>query len=466
MSRGTQRVALGIAAVALFGCSDDSVDITVDLITDWRPGLDFISVQTEVSTQPLETGSAAEVRQESYTVTGGETFFEGERVAELDEVGLGRRFVRVQLRDAGGRTIASRLLDLTLERSFAATLLITRSCRDVECPAPAGAPELSECQGGECVDPRCSPSTPEFCPGPACGNDGDCAMLIDWCDGVRVCGVSGHCLCDDLMPVVDAGPDTRPTEIVCDDGLDGDGDGQTDCADADCMGSACDDGFFCTMNETCGADLACSVTEPTCPTFCNETTSSCDECMGGGDCGLVTMGDWSACAGFANACDTTGTNMRSVMTPSCSAGMCTVNTTTEMGTCTRPTDGVACNDGNPCTGPDRCSGGSCSDTPAMAEHSMCGSANLRCCGGSCVDIRTSTSHCGGCGLRCNAGFACMSRGGLPTCDCNTLNSDCSGSTNHCSGMSSLCSCDPAFGGVCPSPMTCHVMTLGADVCTY
>lgn len=511
----------------LAGCSGTPVGVTVDLISDWVPGLDFVAVETEISSEAFDVGSAAEVRQASLTVTGTERFLRGARVAELDDVGTGRRFVRVRLLDATGRAIATRILDLTLERSFAVTLLVTRSCRDVECPAPAGAPELSECQAGTCVDPRCSPSSPEFCPGPACETDVDCITLIEWCDGARICGSSGHCLCADAPDVPDAGPDTggcTSSEVTCSDGLDDDCDGLTDCADPDCTGSACDDGFYCTNNDTCGADLACSDTEPTCPTFCNESTMGCDECTSDTDCGSATTGAWGSCGGFAGTCGESGTRTRMVMTPTCAAGMCMVQTTTDTeacarytdgtacmptmngswggcggysnvcdttGTqsrtvtthtcvsgscassaapesrgCTRSTNGASCNDGNACTGPDRCSGGTCSDTPAMAEHSTCGSSNLRCCGSSCVDIRSDTNNCGGCGLRCNAGFACLSRGGLPTCDCNTFNSDCSGSTNHCSGMSSLCSCDSMFGGVCPGPMRCYAMSLGADVCTY
>ncbi len=482
MTRPTVGLAVLVLLLVLLGaasCAKGRVDLTVDVITDWKPGSDFTRIETEVSRVPFDSAASSEIRQLSYAVAGAEDFVHGVRVADVGEVGTGHRFVRVRLRDAAGVHIAGRTLEATLTRTFAATLLIARSCRDVACPAPAGAPELSECQAGECVDPRCSPSTPEFC-GPApCDENADCPAVSTYCDVALTCGETGHCLCVDDAVVPDAGPDvgidaptdTGPscptTETACTDGLDDDCDGLTDCADDDCLGAGCADGFYCTTNDRCGGDGACSDTNPTCPMFCNEATSSCEECTANADCGAPGTGAWGSCGGFgADPCNTVGTRSRTVTTPRCDAGTCVVDSSSQTGACSRTTNGAACNDGNACTGPDRCSGGTCSNTPAMAEHSVCGSTNDRCCGGSCVNITTSTAHCGGCGLGCNSGYSCGSRGGLPTCECFNLHSTCSGSTGSCSGSTDLCSCDPTYGGSCPAPMRCYSMSLGADVCTY
>lgn len=180
------------------GCSKPAV-LTVDVITDWRAGTDFIAVETEISANPFADGSVTQ--RASFLVTGEEGFARGVRVAELEDVGMGRRFVRVSLRAAGGEVIDRRTLDITLSGSFAATVLLTRSCRDVVCPGPSDPPELTECQDGMCVDGRCSPSTPELCPD-GCTSDAQCVEALGSCDGNAVCRGSG-CLC---APITDAGP--------------------------------------------------------------------------------------------------------------------------------------------------------------------------------------------------------------------------------------------------------------------
>lgn len=292
-----------------------AVGLTLDIVSDWVPGLDFSAATVEVSRNPFGAAELGEVRQETLAVTGTEDFLRGVRLAEITNVGLGRRFVRVSLRSAGGGAIATRIIDLTLERSFAATVLLTRSCQSIECPAPAGSPELSQCQAGECVDPRCSPSTPEFCHITPCADQDDCTLALEWCDGAPTCR-SGGCLCDDAPDIVDGGfPDAAldagcaTTETACNDGTDDDRDTLTDCADPDCRGASCNDGFYCTSNDGCGGDGACSDTEATCSRFCRESTASCEECTSNADCGAVSYGPWSACGGFSGTCGQTGRDL-------------------------------------------------------------------------------------------------------------------------------------------------------------
>jgi len=55
-------------------------------------------------------------------------------------------------------------------------------------------------------------------------------------------------------------------EQICNDGLDNDGDGQTDCADSDCQDRPCDDGSLCTGNDQCNAGVCAG-------------TSLCDACQ-------------------------------------------------------------------------------------------------------------------------------------------------------------------------------------------
>jgi hypothetical protein len=423
------RFLLALGLLFSVGCGDAQVGLTVDLITDWRAGLDFTTVETSLS---READGSGEIRQETFTTTGTEDFVSGVRVAELTEVGGGRLFVRVALRDAASRVIATRSLELSLERSFAATVLITRSCRDVECPAPMGAPDLSECQGGSCVDPRCSPSTPEFCPPPECESDGECIAALDWCSGDRICA-DGYCFCRDIAPPEDTGPaDTAPPD-----------------------------------------------------------TTPPPDCTVDSDCGSPTYGAWSACTGFTSTCaESGGMHSRDVTTPTCGAdGTCGTAMSTESEACTRDTDGTGCDDGNPCTVSDVCSGASCSggtprncsdgnpctadscntssgcvNTP-MAEHSVCGASYQRCCGGSCVDTRSSEAHCGGCGINCAAGFNCVNYSGRTVCEC-TANTQCPGGADHICSPTYDYHCGCRTSAVCPGPMTCVDVAGALNYCTY
>lgn len=330
-------VALALVASSLLSCGDDEVDLTVDVITNYVPGVDFAVVVTEVSATALALGSPASVQRAETTVNGDEDFLRGARVAEIADVGAGRRYVRVTLRDASDARLAVRTVELNLAGSFAATVLFTSACESVVCDPP------EECQAGECVDARCSPSTPEFCETPpACDGDDECETMIGAsCDGTAICS-AGVCFCRA----------TPAFEAICDNGLDDDGDGLTDCADLDCHGAVCDDGDACTHADRC-ADLSCAGTSVT----CDDTECVTRECNG------------------TAACTET------------------------------PHTGRPCaDDGIPCT-IDQCDDEGFCDHVYLGENARChpSASHYRCCGGSCVDTHTNRIHCGGCGLTC--GFA-------------------------------------------------------------
>ncbi|NIR28934.1 MAG: hypothetical protein GWN84_06390, partial [Gammaproteobacteria bacterium] len=174
--------------------------------------------------------------------------------------------------------------------------------------------------------------------------------------------------------------------------------------------------------------------------------------------------------------------------PRCMGGTCTTSTSTETDTCTRDTDGTGCNDGNACTVSDTCSGGSCTgsirscddgdactddscnpssgcvNTP-RGEHATCGASYLRCCGGSCVDTRSSDAHCGGCGIDCAAGFNCVSYSGRTVCECGA-NTDCPGGADHICSPTYDLHCGCRNSSVCPGPMTCVDIAGALNYCTY
>lgn len=71
-------------------------------------------------------------------------------------------------------------------------------------------------------------------------------------------------------------------------------------------------------------------------TLIGQVTPSCDAtaCAKKSSCGA-----WSACGGFSDACDESGSRSRTCTTYACSAGSCTSSSKTETGACSRDTDG-------------------------------------------------------------------------------------------------------------------------------
>ncbi len=70
------------------------------------------------------------------------------------------------------------------------TIVLTRSCEGVMCPNDN--PAFDSCLGGRCVDPRCTPETPEFCPPGQCVSAAECGVPDAECVESR-CG-DGVCL--------------------------------------------------------------------------------------------------------------------------------------------------------------------------------------------------------------------------------------------------------------------------------
>jgi hypothetical protein len=155
---------------------------------------------------------------------------------------------------------------------------------------------------------------------------------------------------------------------VC-NGLDDDCDGMVD-EDGDAL---CDDGDACTGVETCGGASGCVAGTPvTCPDDGNVcTTEACDPATGvcatsdnTGPCDdgdPCTAGD--ACDG--GVCQSGAALDCSALDSACTAGVCDAGS----GTCVAQpiNEGVACDDGNACTGPDRCVDGTCTGDPIVCD---------------------------------------------------------------------------------------------------
>jgi hypothetical protein len=568
-----RRVLGALVVVLASGCPSSEPDLLIDLKTDLTPGREFIRVITEYSSAPFTEDTVP--RESVVEAMSGESFLDGQRIAEYTAVARGRGYVRVSLMDRDASVVVSRDVSLDIEATYALTVLLTRNCRGVTCPEPGGNPAHTTCVSGRCASPNCRPGVSGDCV-VACNDssecpvsqecavglcvDGECfaAALHERCEATDECDPDEGCV--PRMPTTgDAGPPCAASETFCTDGEDEDCDSLTDCEDPDCLGQSCDDGTVCTDDDVCtssgecvGATIDCddgnectddscdggtgcqsvdntaacddgfwcngtdscqegscsAHADPPCAMFCNEMGRVCDACATDADCGEPSIGGWSTCGGFANTCDTTGTRSRQIMTPRCVGGSCTVEVTTENEACSRTTENTMCGSSstgawggcggfsNACdtTGTQsrtitdrRCRSGSCANvnrtesrgcSRSVAQGTRCGSAWDVCCGGTCRNLRTN-ANCGACGRSCPGGLSCASTGtGGYACRGCSSNAQC---TSFLSGAATCynvssppawcnCQCSPSCGnncvcagGGCGANMFCHVVS-GTNYC--
>lgn len=170
---------------------DGTVDLWIDLRTDFVPGVEFTAVRVELS----EDG-----RSEEHLAGAGD-YLSGQRVAELQ--GLSARTTRelaVELVDDGGRVVARRDVLVQHQTDLVVTVVLTRDCRDVSCPSSPTSSATS-CLGGECVDPTCVEGDEETC-NPGCSVDADCAPMAPCArpvcsSGVCLYGADDSCGADE-----------------------------------------------------------------------------------------------------------------------------------------------------------------------------------------------------------------------------------------------------------------------------
>jgi len=268
------RRRLHLLLMVAFACAEDGrpPDFLVDLITDFTPGEEVITVESELlsgrPTEPHEVLARAARR-----ITRGADLIAGERVAVFSVV-PGDVFVRVRLLDVDDRPIATTVIHAV--GADAVTARITRSCRGVSCPGAGDSPEAIACLGGVCLDPRCTPETPERCP-PPCDSDEEC-------DDRPPCGVAR---CVDGLCLLAAEPSACREDERCD-------------VDLGCVGGSTGS---CVPGEPCTPALACfdgrtrclgdeRLCEPVAPaasgTICAGGTcdgsGGCRGCVGGDEC--------------------------------------------------------------------------------------------------------------------------------------------------------------------------------------
>lgn len=202
-------------ALALLTACDATYPVYVDLRTDLVPGAELDSVALTVD------GAAIDPH-----VVGEGDYLAGVRVAELGGIAPGTHRIVASLQRNGEEVIAREVI-FEVRVATSVTLVVTRDCRGVVCPADDAS--ATACLGGHCVEPTCTPETPEACPVPECVADVDCPSAVSCASGICAGGAclfrdDGICapgqVCDGALGCVRPdgcttwGPWSTPTELT------------------------------------------------------------------------------------------------------------------------------------------------------------------------------------------------------------------------------------------------------------
>ena len=229
-----------IATLWAAGCAPtvDSGTVFVEVQTDWIPGEEMRSVRVTLAKQSDPDRTLA---TEASGASGGpaeeRAFRTGLRIAEFGRLAYGSYQIVIELRDPTATVFATRMIRFQLVRdALAVQAVLTRDCGGVSCPG-GGAPELTECFGARCVDPRCRPGSSEHCPVPACTAAADCSPTAPCattacesgaclyfgdsseCTGGDICDPDEGCR-EPRPAMPDAGVDTSPPDVGMDTSVD------------------------------------------------------------------------------------------------------------------------------------------------------------------------------------------------------------------------------------------------------
>lgn len=166
-----------LSLLSLSACAAEPVGlVTVDVATGLVPGPEFRTVTIEVF-ELSEVPAENRTHYEEAPATVGDDFVRGRRITELAlSPGVHRITVRLLRPDRRLLVSLSHLVTVSADGARIARFHITRDCvGEAICPSPGGSAALTECLGGHCVDPRCEPPDPTYCPDILfCHDDGEC----------------------------------------------------------------------------------------------------------------------------------------------------------------------------------------------------------------------------------------------------------------------------------------------------
>ena len=434
-----------VLVLGLLGCGGGTETVRVDIRTDWVPTIEFREIEVTLD----DTGNTV-----VYTATSGDDFLAGHRVASIDGVAAGAHTVRARLLAGDGRRLAERRVAIEVRGPTTVTMVFTRDCATVTCPG-SGDASATECVGGECVDPECSPENPDACGESQCAADSDCpdptaacarsVCLAGTCftgSDFSICATSEYCNpesgCSPRPTGSDMGPaplDGGPADMG--DGADmgadaGPGDmGPGDMGPAEC-GQPCDTGDLCEIGI-----YDCASGAPICVR--DRLVAAGVRCRpAAGACDVEETCDGTRPSCPFDAFQPTGT--------SCAEGFCD-----GLGACSDScTPGASCSTGNPCeVGTVSCDSGApvCQRAANAPDGIMCAATqngSWGSCGGfsgTCDETgtrsRTVTDY------RCQSG-SCASNPSSQTESCgrSTGGTSCGsvayGSWGACGGFANTC----------------------------
>ncbi len=179
MGRAIRGVLFALLVAA--GCDDGAATLVVQVRTDLLPGQEMAAVEVSID------GEVGVTRVEA---SAARDWGLGVRVLERT-LPRGERRLRVRAVDAAGALVVERPVRVSLDGGLrVVTVLLTRSCLGVSCPA--SDPAAVACLGGRCVEDRCAEEAPEGCGTPTCASAAECAPAGGSCASVE-CSASGTC---------------------------------------------------------------------------------------------------------------------------------------------------------------------------------------------------------------------------------------------------------------------------------
>lgn len=256
----------------------------------------------------------------------------------------------------------------------------TSTCEfpDVDCTASGDDCNVGTCElaTGNCV------KLPAF-NGNSCGAGTVCGAYGACGEFTGVCGETGSQsrTCTDhtcSLGVCEASA-PRTEAITCMRDTDG-----VTCGDDICDAFGPCGGFSSTCDET--GTRARSCWHQVCGSGACELdpftdVGSCSRDTDGTMCMATSCTDWSPCGGFSTTCDETGTRSRVCTSYACDTGTCTGTGATVTGTCSRDTDGTVCGTvtDRVCSGMGDCELGTCMGTCMNVD------IDVTCSDGTCPD---------------------------------------------------------------------------------
>lgn len=279
-----------------------------------------------------------------------------------------------------------------------------------------------ECQkDGDCGDGNAC--TKDSCVAGKCANDAVPTVAQVSCDSGDKCQVAGSGICDAGSCKAGNKPkDCSGIDKVCRKGVCDPKTGQCGLA-TKADGTGCDaDGSGCTVKDFCkagtcqkGAPPDCTGKDAACVTgVCKSTAPSSFSCEAQPKLKGVPCSDGKYCT-VDDVCD--GNGACSLTTPrSCPGGVCAVGSCDESsGSCKQAlaADGAACADGSKCTAGEYCKGGVCvaSASKVCPADGACTVGSCIAATGACVVKSTNNGKVCDDGSSCTSGDACDGAGG-------------------------------------------------------